>query len=66
MSHDQTLGEFENTMKDALATCLKRIMAQGGKPHRPKYRHDLELYEVHSRQWDDAEKVLKAYEAQTR
>lgn len=62
MSPDQLLGEFEHRIEDALAVCLRRIMEQNGRPWRRDYA-DMELYEVHLRQWDDAKKVLAAYEA---
>lgn len=61
MDRDQLLGEFENTIEDALATSLRRIMAQNGRPERKDYR-DKSLYEVHVRQWEDAKAVLAAYD----
>lgn len=62
MERNKILGEFENAIEDALAVSLKRIMAQNGKPQRRHYV-DLELFHVHARQWDDALKVLRAYDA---
>lgn len=62
MEPNQLLGEFEHTIEDALAVSLRRIMAQSGKPIRREYV-DKGLYEVHVRQWEDAKKVLEAYDA---
>lgn len=53
----EILGEIE----DALAVALRRIMAQNGRPVRREYV-DKELYEVHARQWADAEQILRAYD----
>ncbi len=62
MERGEILGEFEHTVEDALAVSLRRIMAQNSKPQRTDYV-DRELFEVHVRQWDDALKVLRAYDA---
>lgn len=62
MDKDQLLGEFENGMDDALALALRRIMDQNGRPLRRDY-NDQELFKVHARQWDDAQKLLAAYAA---
>jgi len=64
MDHAHLLGEFEFTLEDALAKCLRRIMDQSGRPQRKDYHFDPSLYDLHIRQWDDAKKVLAAYEAQ--
>lgn len=65
MDPQQLLGEFEHTIEDALAVSLRRIMAQAGRPERKSYP-DKEIYEVHVRQWEDAKRVLEAYDAATR
>lgn len=62
VDRNEILGEFEHTIEDALAVSLKRIMAQNGAPQRRDYV-DMDIFHVHARQWDDALKALRAYDA---
>lgn len=52
-----------STVSDALADALRKVMAMNGRPFRSDYHpKQMDLYEQHEREWQQAMRALDAYE----